>query len=58
MEEDWVVMFTPAFRITGREDAVVTIATAPEHVRLAEQGLPTISAHDPIYAHAARVSAP
>lgn len=58
VEEDWVVMFTPAFRITGREDAVVAIATAPEHVRLAERGVPTISAHDPIYAHAARVSVP
>ena len=58
VEEDWVVMFTPAFRITGREDAVVTIAMPAEHVRLAERGVPTISAHEPIYAHAARVSAP
>ena len=57
VEEDWVVMFTPAFRATGQEDAVVTVAMPPEHLRLAARGVRTISSHDPIYAHADRPSA-
>ena len=56
VEEDWVVMFTPAFRATGREDAVITVAMPPEHLRLAARGVRTISSHGPIYAHAERPS--
>ena len=58
VEEDWVVMFTPQFRVTGHEDAVVTVAMPPEHVRLAERGARLISSHDPVYAHVGPVSAP
>ncbi len=57
VEEDWVVMFTPVFRATGREDAVITVAMPPEHLRLAARGVRTISSHDPIYAHVERPSA-
>jgi hypothetical protein len=52
VEDDWVVMFTPVFGRTGGEDAVVTIAAPPEHVRLAERGARLISAHEPVYVHA------
>ncbi len=52
VEEDWVVMFTPAFRATGREDAVITVAMPPEHLRLSARGVRTIASHDPVYAHA------
>lgn len=52
VEEDWVVMFTPAFRATGREDLIITVAMPPEHLRLTARGVRTISTHDPIYAHA------
>jgi hypothetical protein len=51
VEEDWVVMFTPAFRPNGNEDAVVTVAMPPEHLRLTERGARVISAHEPVYAH-------
>jgi hypothetical protein len=51
VEEDWVVMFTPMFRPTGREDAFITVAAPAEHLRLADRGVPVVSAHDPIYAH-------
>ncbi len=57
-EEDWVVMFTPEFRVTGREDAVITIAVAPLHQQLAAKGVREISAHDPVFAHVERVSRP
>lgn len=57
VEEDWVVMFTPAFRATGKEDAVIRMAMPPEHLRLVDRRVPTISSHDPIYAHAERPSA-
>jgi hypothetical protein len=56
VEEDWVVMFTPAFRVNGTEDAVVTVAAAAEHLRLRDAGVPEISSHEPVYAHAVRVS--
>jgi hypothetical protein len=52
VEEDWVVMFTPEFRATGQEDAVVTIAMPPEHLRLEARGIRVISTHEPVYAHA------
>lgn len=57
-EEDWVVMFTPEFRVTGREDAVITVAVAPMHQQLAAKGVREISAHDPVFAHVERVSRP
>ena len=43
-------------RATGREDAVITVAMPPEHLRLAARGVRTISSHGPIYAHAERPS--
>lgn len=52
VEEDWVVMFTPQFRVTGREDATITVAMPPEHVRLTERGARLISSHEPVFAHA------
>jgi len=52
VEEDWVVMFTPEFRPNGREDAVVTVAMMPEHLRLTDRGVRLISAHEPVFAHA------
>jgi hypothetical protein len=58
VEEDWVVMFTPEFRATGREDAVVTIAMPPEHLRLTERGVRMISAHEPVYAHVSERTTP
>jgi hypothetical protein len=51
VEEDWVVMFTPAFRPTGREDRAVIVAAPPEHLRLVDRGVPQISDHQPVYAH-------
>ncbi|MEQ1727229.1 MAG: hypothetical protein ABL982_02520 [Vicinamibacterales bacterium] len=54
VEEDWVVMFTPAFRATGREDAVINVVMPPEHLRLTARGVVTVSSHDPIYAHVER----
>jgi hypothetical protein len=56
VEDDWVVMFTPVFRMTGREDAVITIAMPPEHLRLVDRHQPVISSVDPIYAHVSPVS--
>ncbi len=53
-EEDWVVMFTPEFRITGSEDAEITFAMPPEHLRLQQQGARLISSHEPVYAHVTR----
>jgi len=50
-------MFTPAFRATGREDAVITVAMPPEYLRLTSRGVRTISSHDPIYAYVERPSA-
>lgn len=58
IEEDWVVMFTRAFAPTGHEDATITVAMPPLHLRLTAQQEPLISSHEPIYAHAVRVSAP
>jgi hypothetical protein len=58
VEEDWVVMFSPAFRANGHEDAIVTVAAPAEHLRLRDAGVTEISAHEPIYAHAVRVSGP
>jgi hypothetical protein len=55
VEDDWIVMFTPAFRATGREDAVVTVAAPAEHLRLRDRGARLISAHDPVYAYAEAV---
>jgi hypothetical protein len=52
VEDDWVVMFTPEFRMNGHEDAVVTMAMAAQHLRLAAGGVPLISTHGPVYAHA------
>jgi hypothetical protein len=57
VEEDWVVMFTPAFRATGAEQAVVTIAMPAEHLRLEDRRAALISAHHPFYAHLERVNA-
>jgi hypothetical protein len=57
VEDDWVVMFTPEFRVNGREDVVLTLAMPPEHLRLVDRRVPLISAHEPIYAHGERVSA-
>ncbi len=54
VEDDWVVMFTPVFARTGGEDAVVTIAAPPEHVRLAGRGVRLLAAHDPVYVHVER----
>ena len=54
VEDDWVVMFTPVFARTGGEDAVVTIAAPPEHVRLAGRGVPMLAAHEPVYIHVER----
>lgn len=51
VEEDWVVMFTPEFRSAGRNDAVVTVAMPPEHLRLADRGIRLISERPPVYAH-------
>ncbi|MEQ1912407.1 MAG: hypothetical protein ABMA15_26530 [Vicinamibacterales bacterium] len=58
VEEDWVVMFTPRFRVTGHEDAVVTVAMPPEHLRLAERGARLISSHEPVYAHVEPITGP
>jgi hypothetical protein len=58
VEDDWVVMFTPTFRVTGHEDGVLVVALAPEHLRLTQRGARLISAHDPIYAHAVGLSGP
>ena len=58
VEEDWVVMFTPQFRVTGREDATIIVAMSPEHLRLVERGARLISSHEPIYAHVESVVAP
>lgn len=51
VEEDWVVMFTPLYRRTGAEDAVIHIAMPDEHARLQARGLPVIASHGPIWAH-------
>jgi hypothetical protein len=58
VEDDWIVMFTPAFRADGREDAVITVAAPAEHLRLRDRGLPTISAHEPFYAHVSARGSP
>lgn len=58
VEEDWVVMFTPAFRANGHEDAIITVAAPAEHLRLRDAGVAEISAREPVYAHALRVSGP
>lgn len=57
-EEDWVVMFTPEFRMTSREDAVITVAVAALHQQLAARGVREISAHDPVFAHVEAVRRP
>jgi hypothetical protein len=52
VEDDWIVMFTPAFAATGQEPAVLTIAGRAEHVRLV--GAPNdavVVSRDPIYVH-------
>jgi hypothetical protein len=41
--DDWVVMFTPAFRRTGREDAVVAVVGGSERERLEQQRAERIS---------------
>jgi hypothetical protein len=51
VEDDWVVMFTPVFRRTGREDAVVAVTAPAGHLRLRDRGLTLISAHEPVYAY-------
>ena len=56
VEDDWVVMFTPRFRITGGEEAAISVVMPAEHLRLEQQGVPLIASHDPIYAHVARLS--
>ena len=52
IEDDWVVMFSPAFADSGDERFAIAVVAPAEHLRLS--GLPgheTISAHDPVYAH-------
>jgi hypothetical protein len=51
VEDDWVVMFSPEFRVNGREDATIRVVAAAAHLQLVERGAPVISAHDPVYAH-------
>lgn len=50
--EDWVVMFTPVFATTGSEDVTIHVATAEAHARLGARGLPVISSHGQLWAHA------
>jgi len=56
IEDDWAVMFSPAFADTGDERFAVAIVAPAEHLRLA--GVPgneVISSHDPVYAHLVRL---
>lgn len=52
VEEDWVVMFTPACRPRAGDDAVLAVAAPAEHVRLVDRGAPVVSAHEPVFVHA------
>lgn len=50
VEDDWLPMFGPAFRVTGREP-VIGISRPAEHLRLTGQsGWHTVSQHPPFYA--------
>ena len=52
IEDDWIVMFTPAFAATGRESAVLTIAGRAQHVRMLDTpGDASVVSRDPIYVH-------
>lgn len=52
VEDDWIVMFTPAFAATGREPAVLTIAGRAQHVRLLDSlDDAVVASRDPIYVH-------
>jgi hypothetical protein len=52
IEDDWIVMFTPAFAATGRESAVLTIAGRAQHVRMLDApGDVNLVSRDPIYVH-------
>ena len=56
IEDDWVVMFSPAFADTGDERFSVAIVAPAEHLRLA--GVPgneVISSHGPVHAHLIRL---
>jgi hypothetical protein len=49
VEDDWVPMFTPAFRATGREMVVLAIDGKPQHVRrLGKPGDTVVVEHDPL----------
>lgn len=50
--DDWVVMFTPVFAKNGAEDITIHVAMADTHARLGARGLPVISSHGPLWAHA------
>jgi hypothetical protein len=52
IEDDWIVMFTPAFAATGQESDVLTIAGRAQHVRMLDTpgGASVVSRH-PIYVH-------
>ncbi len=57
IEDDWIVMFTPAFAATGHESEVLTIAGKAQHIRLLDDpGEVVVVSREPIYVHLARKS--
>jgi len=52
VEDDWLVMFSPAFRSSGDEPVVVTIVGTAQHLRLADNPeTPAVSARGILFAH-------
>ncbi len=52
VEDDWMAMYTPAFRATGREPLEIAIVGAAEHVRLSSRpGDRVVSSRSPLFAH-------
>jgi len=53
VDDDWVWMYTDTFRVSGDEDAVVSIATPASHVELmARPGNVALLDRDPVFVHA------
>jgi hypothetical protein len=52
VENDWLVMFTPAFQASGREPLEIAIVGAGEHVRLSSRpGDQVLASRPPLFAH-------
>jgi hypothetical protein len=59
VEDDWLVMFTPAFQATGHETVEIAIVGTPEHVRLsARPGDQVLASRPPLFAHLLPPSSP